>query len=131
VPLNIQILPSPTTGAFVAQSFNWKSSSGGNQQIVKEEDKSFSNFSFQTRSGPPASSTATYQSSNVTVQTVCDQFQCIDSFSLKQSLCFSLCVFLHDKFSFSKFLKLTPCNSNSHGVFRRPRNRIIFPQERV
>ncbi|KAG4955030.1 hypothetical protein AAZX31_14G185300 [Glycine max] len=63
------ILPSPTTGAFVAQSFNWKSSSGGNQQIVKEEDKSFSNFSFQTRSGPPASSTATYQSSNVTVQT--------------------------------------------------------------
>ncbi|CAJ1970728.1 unnamed protein product [Sphenostylis stenocarpa] len=63
------ILPSPTTGAFVAQSFNWKSSSGGNQQIVKEEDKSFSNFSFQTQPKPPVSSTVTYQSSNATVQT--------------------------------------------------------------
>ncbi|XP_020226257.1 WRKY transcription factor WRKY24 isoform X1 [Cajanus cajan] len=63
------ILPSPTTGAFVAQSFNWKSGSGGNQQIVKEEDKSFSNFSFQTQPGPTASSTATFQSSNVSVQT--------------------------------------------------------------
>ncbi|KAG2391475.1 hypothetical protein LR48_Vigan07g092000 [Vigna angularis] len=62
------ILPSPTTGAFVSQSFNWKSSSGGNQQIVKEEDKSFSNFSFQTQTRPPASSTLTYQSSNVAVQ---------------------------------------------------------------
>ncbi|KAJ1437525.1 WRKY domain [Sesbania bispinosa] len=61
------VLPSPTTGAF--QSFNWKSSSGGNQQIVKEEDKSFSNFSFQTQPGPPVTSAATFQSSNVTNQT--------------------------------------------------------------
>lgn len=72
-----QILPSPTTGAFAAQSFNWKSSSGGNQQVVKEEDKSFSNFSFQTQQGPPptTTSTATYQSSNVASQTVCHQLQ--------------------------------------------------------
>ncbi|XP_057442193.1 WRKY transcription factor WRKY24-like isoform X2 [Lotus japonicus] len=65
------ILPSPTTGAFAAQSFNWKSSSGGNQQVVKEEDKSFSNFSFQTQQAPPpaTTSTATYQSSNVASQT--------------------------------------------------------------
>ncbi|KAK7300859.1 hypothetical protein RJT34_11710 [Clitoria ternatea] len=61
------ILPSPTTGAFAAQRFNWKSSSGGNQQGVKQEDKSFSNFSFQTQPGPPATST-TFPSSTVTHQ---------------------------------------------------------------
>ncbi|XP_061365179.1 WRKY transcription factor WRKY24-like [Gastrolobium bilobum] len=63
------ILPSPTTGAYAAQSFNWKSNSGGNQQIIKEEDRNFSNFSFQTQPGPTATSSATFQSSNVTVQT--------------------------------------------------------------
>ncbi|XP_027329546.1 WRKY transcription factor WRKY24-like isoform X2 [Abrus precatorius] len=63
------VLPSPTTGAFAAQSFNWKNSSGQNQRIVKEEDKSFSNFSFQTQPGPPATSTTTFQSSTVSVQT--------------------------------------------------------------
>ncbi|KAE9596075.1 hypothetical protein Lal_00030869 [Lupinus albus] len=55
------ILPSPTTGAFSAQSYNdRKNTSGG-----KEEK----NFSFQTQSGPPPSSTANFQSSNGTVQT--------------------------------------------------------------
>ncbi|KAK7276081.1 hypothetical protein RIF29_17213 [Crotalaria pallida] len=64
------ILPSPTTGAFAAQSYNdWKNNSGGNQQIIKEEEKNFSNFSFQTQSGPPPASNATFQSSNGTVQT--------------------------------------------------------------
>ncbi|XP_019454457.1 PREDICTED: probable WRKY transcription factor 26 isoform X2 [Lupinus angustifolius] len=54
-------LPSPTTGAFA----DWKNNSGGNQQTIKEEK----NFSFQTQSAPPHSSTATFQSSNGTVQT--------------------------------------------------------------
>ncbi|CAL0315598.1 unnamed protein product [Lupinus luteus] len=59
-------LPSPTTGAFAAQSYNdWKNNSGGNQQTNKEEK----NFSFQTQSGPPPSSIATFESSNGTVQT--------------------------------------------------------------
>jgi len=98
----IQILPSPTTGAFVSQSFNWKSSSGGNRQIVKEEDKSFSNFSFQTQPRPPASSTVTYQSSNVAVQNVRDPFQCI-IYSFKQNSCLSLVGFLHYILFFSKF----------------------------
>ena len=74
--LCVQILPSPTTGAFAAQSFNWKSNnSGGNQQVIKEEEQNFSNFSFQTQPGPPATSTAMFQSSTGTAQTVCDQFQ--------------------------------------------------------
>nr|KJB20469.1 hypothetical protein B456_003G150700 [Gossypium raimondii] len=42
------ILPSPTTGTFPAQAFNWKPSSGNNQQNVKRVDKSYTDFSFQT-----------------------------------------------------------------------------------
>ncbi|CAL0307714.1 unnamed protein product [Lupinus luteus] len=57
------ILPSPTTGAFAAQSYNdWKNNSRGNQQIIKEEEKKFSNFTFQTQSGPSTTSAATFQS---------------------------------------------------------------------
>ncbi|GMI96921.1 WRKY DNA-BINDING PROTEIN 33, WRKY DNA-binding protein 33 [Hibiscus trionum] len=42
------ILPSPTTGTFPPQAFfNWKSSSGNNQQNVKPEDNNY-DFSFQT-----------------------------------------------------------------------------------
>ncbi|XP_027334209.1 WRKY transcription factor WRKY24-like [Abrus precatorius] len=56
------VLPSPTTGAFAGQSFNWKISSGESHQNVKEEDKSFSSFSFQTQAQPPVpSSTSTSQ----------------------------------------------------------------------
>ncbi|KAK6927158.1 WRKY domain [Dillenia turbinata] len=43
------ILPSPTTGTLPAQAFNWKRNS---QQGVKQEDKSFSDFSFQPQSRP-------------------------------------------------------------------------------
>ncbi|CAL0317762.1 unnamed protein product [Lupinus luteus] len=62
------ILPSPTTGAFAGYS-DRKNNSGRNQQIIKEEEeKNFSNFSFQTQAAPPPASTATFQSSNATVQ---------------------------------------------------------------
>ncbi|GJV13793.1 WRKY transcription factor WRKY24 [Tanacetum coccineum] len=44
------ILPSPTTGSFPFQAFNWKNF-GGNvknqEEGVKKEEKSFSDFSFQ------------------------------------------------------------------------------------
>ncbi|KAL3366129.1 hypothetical protein AABB24_010999, partial [Solanum stoloniferum] len=38
------LLPSPTTGSFPSHAFNWKSSS---HQDVKQEDKNYSDFSFQ------------------------------------------------------------------------------------
>ncbi|XP_054819012.1 WRKY transcription factor WRKY24-like isoform X2 [Prosopis cineraria] len=57
------ILPSPTTGAFSAQAFNWKSSSGQQQQNIKEEDKNFSSFSFQPQPRAPLPSTTTFPSS--------------------------------------------------------------------
>ncbi|XP_009603221.1 probable WRKY transcription factor 26 [Nicotiana tomentosiformis] len=41
------ILPSPTTGTFPAQAFNWKSSTNSRHQGVKQEDKNYSDFSFQ------------------------------------------------------------------------------------
>ncbi|MBA0606414.1 hypothetical protein Godav_018877, partial [Gossypium davidsonii] len=44
----VQVLPSPTIRTFPAQAFNWKPSSGNNQQNVKREDKSYTDFSFQT-----------------------------------------------------------------------------------
>lgn len=70
--VKLQILPSPTTGAFSAQSYNWRNNSEGNQQIVNEENKSFSNFSFQTQQGPPGNaSTTNFESSTIRVQQVC------------------------------------------------------------
>ncbi|KAJ6761872.1 WRKY TRANSCRIPTION FACTOR WRKY24-LIKE [Salix koriyanagi] len=62
------ILPSPTTGTFPAQAFNWKSSSGNSLQNVKKEDKAFSNFSFQQPARQPTTSSAMFQSSNSTTQ---------------------------------------------------------------
>jgi len=70
----MQILPSPTTGAFAAQSnYNWMNNSEGNQQMRKE------NFSFQTQQQGPAAvtaSTTTFQSSTVggVQQVCCNQF---------------------------------------------------------
>ncbi|KAF5727301.1 WRKY DNA-binding protein 33 isoform 1 [Tripterygium wilfordii] len=51
------ILPSPTTGTFAAQALNWKSNSGNNDannnhKFVKQEDKNYSSFSFQTQTKP-------------------------------------------------------------------------------
>ncbi|XVE79866.1 hypothetical protein DITRI_Ditri14bG0091600 [Diplodiscus trichospermus] len=55
------LLPSPTTGTFSAQAFNWKSNSGTNQQKVKQEDKNCSDFSFQTHTRPVTSSSSMFQ----------------------------------------------------------------------
>lgn len=68
----IQILPSPTTGSFAAQGSNWKNNSGNNQQSVKQEEKNYSDFSFQTQKKPPASSSSMFQSSNTATQAVSD-----------------------------------------------------------
>ncbi|KAJ6822872.1 WRKY transcription factor WRKY24 [Iris pallida] len=46
-----QILPSPTTGTIPLKSHNWKPNSTQNyqqQQGIKEEERNFSDFSFQT-----------------------------------------------------------------------------------
>ncbi|XP_021810565.1 WRKY transcription factor WRKY24-like [Prunus avium] len=66
------ILPSPTTGSFAAQAF-WKANSGNNQQIVKQESKNYSDFSFQTQTRPLTSSSTMFQSSNGTIQTAQEQ----------------------------------------------------------
>ncbi|PHT45638.1 putative WRKY transcription factor 25 [Capsicum baccatum] len=58
------VLPSPTTGSFPAQAFNWKSSS--NNQDVKQEEKNYSDFSFQTQVGTAASISQT-QTSHVSL----------------------------------------------------------------
>ncbi|KAG7946701.1 hypothetical protein I3843_14G054700 [Carya illinoinensis] len=61
-------LPSPTTGTFPAQAFDWKSNFGNNQQNVKKEDNNY-DFSFQTQQRPPLSSSMTnFQSSNTAIQ---------------------------------------------------------------
>ncbi|GAB4860226.1 WRKY transcription factor [Ancistrocladus abbreviatus] len=60
------ILPSPTTGAFAAQAFNWMINSGTNQQQgIKQEDKSCSDFTFQTQTRPSNDTTSStlFQSS--------------------------------------------------------------------
>lgn len=57
----IQVLPSPTTGAYAAHSYNWKNNSEGNQQLA--------NFSFQTQQVPAVTASNTsFQSSNVGIQ---------------------------------------------------------------
>ncbi|KAI7736654.1 hypothetical protein M8C21_031790 [Ambrosia artemisiifolia] len=46
------ILPSPTTGSFPFQAFNWKNIGGtiqNQEQSIKKEQKSFSDFSFQPK----------------------------------------------------------------------------------
>ncbi|KAK7301687.1 hypothetical protein RJT34_12559 [Clitoria ternatea] len=57
------VLPSPTTGTYAGQGFNWRISSRESHQNVKEEDKSFSSFSFQTQIHPsfPSSTTGIFQ----------------------------------------------------------------------
>ncbi|KAK7851745.1 putative wrky transcription factor 25 [Quercus suber] len=64
------ILPSPTTGTFPAQAFNWRSNFINQQQNVKQENKNYSDFSFQTQQRPPLSSTTNYQPSNTAIQSV-------------------------------------------------------------
>ncbi|EXB78512.1 putative WRKY transcription factor 33 [Morus notabilis] len=67
------ILPSPTTGTFAAHASNWKTT---NQQSVKQEDKNFSDFSFQTQTRPPTSSQSLiFQSSNSSSQAAWNNYQ--------------------------------------------------------
>ncbi|KAG6643504.1 probable WRKY transcription factor 33 [Carya illinoinensis] len=63
--INYANLPSPTTGAFTGQAFNYVSDSANhNQQLgMKEEDKFSSDFSFQPETKPAAISSSIFQSS--------------------------------------------------------------------
>ncbi|CAK9164133.1 unnamed protein product [Ilex paraguariensis] len=56
------ILPSPTTGTFPVHSFNWKSNTNNHQLGVKQEQKNYSDFSFQPQTRPPKSSTSMFDS---------------------------------------------------------------------
>ncbi|CAI9107094.1 OLC1v1006380C1 [Oldenlandia corymbosa var. corymbosa] len=51
----VQILPSPTTGTFPFQAFFWNSNSNNAQQEIKQEEKGFSDFSFQPQTGSTVS----------------------------------------------------------------------------
>ncbi|KAF5193333.1 Wrky transcription factor, partial [Thalictrum thalictroides] len=57
------LLPSPTTGTFPSQAFNWRANSNSFQQVggVKQEDRNYSDFSFQPQT--KSSSGSIFQSS--------------------------------------------------------------------
>ncbi|KAK3022272.1 hypothetical protein RJ639_045379 [Escallonia herrerae] len=59
------ILPSPTTGSFPFQAFNWKSFNN-HQEGIKQEEKNYSDFSFQTQTRP---TTTNFQSQNSRIPT--------------------------------------------------------------
>ncbi|KAF3448024.1 hypothetical protein FNV43_RR08732 [Rhamnella rubrinervis] len=61
-------LPSPTSGAFAGQTYNWRSNSDGKQQAIEDEDKFFSDFSFQKPQTRTASTTAASSSSSFNFQ---------------------------------------------------------------
>lgn len=65
-----QILPSPTTGTFPSQAFNWKTHSANPQQGIKEESRAYSDFSFQPHTKPMNSQFTSFQSSSAAVSTV-------------------------------------------------------------
>ncbi|XP_008809977.2 WRKY transcription factor WRKY24-like [Phoenix dactylifera] len=69
VLLSSYIFPSPTTGTFPSQAFNWRSTSGNPQQGVKEEDRAYSDFSFQPHTKPMISQLASFQPSSAAVST--------------------------------------------------------------
>ncbi|KAK1321917.1 putative WRKY transcription factor 33 [Acorus calamus] len=53
VLLSSNILPSPTTGSIPSNSFNWKANSMAYQQSIKEEQRNYSDFSFQPQTLRP------------------------------------------------------------------------------
>ncbi|KAK6943416.1 WRKY domain [Dillenia turbinata] len=57
------IFPSPTTGTFGGQDFNWKGSSNNEFQHGLEDDRNYSDFSFQTQTTNPSTTMATLTSS--------------------------------------------------------------------
>lgn len=82
----MQILPSPTTGTFPSQGFNWRSNSNSNQQDVKREDKNYLDFSFQPQARPSTTSASMFQPSTTTITTVCSGFRSSLGFSELGSL---------------------------------------------
>nr|QQV37203.1 WRKY transcription factor [Boehmeria nivea] len=74
-------LPSPTTGAFLGQTFDWTSNSkdknsNNKNQEIEDEDKFFADFSFQPQTGSSsATSSFIFQSSANTVSVVEQQQQ--------------------------------------------------------
>nr|URH10290.1 WRKY8 [Phoebe bournei] len=58
------ILPSPTTGAFSAQAFNWRGNSSNYQQGIKEEENGYSGFSFEPNTTSVASTLSMFQPSS-------------------------------------------------------------------
>ncbi|KDP22813.1 hypothetical protein JCGZ_00400 [Jatropha curcas] len=63
------VLPSPTTGSFAGQTFNWRSISSDNndQRGVRREEKNYYDFSFPTQTNPiptSSSSSSIFQSSS-------------------------------------------------------------------
>ncbi|KAF8397177.1 hypothetical protein HHK36_016084 [Tetracentron sinense] len=59
------ILPSPTTGSFPAQGFNWRSNSSNYQQGIKQEDRNYTGFSFQPQTKSATTSESFLQSSSI------------------------------------------------------------------
>ncbi|KAK6943213.1 WRKY domain [Dillenia turbinata] len=57
------IFPSPTTGAFAGQAFNWKGGSNSEFQQGFNDDRDYSDFSFQTQQTNPSTTMATLTSS--------------------------------------------------------------------
>nr|AYV88110.1 WRKY33 [Magnolia lotungensis] len=60
---------SPTTGTFPTHSFNWRGSSGNYQQGIKEEQRSYSDFSFQPHTRPATAPQSIFQSSSSMIST--------------------------------------------------------------
>ncbi|KAK2652893.1 hypothetical protein Ddye_012749 [Dipteronia dyeriana] len=66
VLLNVSnLLPSPTTGSFPPQAFNWRNNTSNFSQqqksSVKQEEKNFSDFSFHTQKGLNTTSSTLFQ----------------------------------------------------------------------
>lgn len=68
--LDVKILPSPTTGTFSPQSFNWRGNSSNYQQGIKEEEMSCSNFSFEPNKMPASAALSMFQSSSAATTVV-------------------------------------------------------------
>eukprot|EP00257_Ricinus_communis_P027046 XP_025014460.1 probable WRKY transcription factor 33 [Ricinus communis] len=57
------VVPSPTTGTFAGQTFNWRSNiSNDNQRGFKGDEKTYSDFSFQTQTRPLLASSSSSSS---------------------------------------------------------------------
>ncbi|EEF35722.1 transcription factor, putative [Ricinus communis] len=72
------VVPSPTTGTFAGQTFNWRSNiSNDNQRGFKGDEKTYSDFSFQTQTRPLLASSSSPSEKGVVKQ----EFTPVQSFS--------------------------------------------------